>query len=328
MAVALNNSATGTTGGGTTVSFSYAVGAGSNRYLSIGCSNFGGLDISAVTYNSVACSSIYDAGAVTARVEIWELKNPASGTNTMSFTLASYDPQGAKYSVADWTGVDQTTPSGAVVVNTGNSTGPVTTGSITCPSGGAIFGIGRHTYSSAGMTISSGTSIGNTTAGSNSLAGAYSLATGALAWTPSNSGTWRAVGIPLNPVVVTGMTGNFDLADMVLSGTFATGALSQLAGGITLDDFVLGGFLGLAPGRVDTAPFKNWSGTLLPGVTVPNVVFLKLDRSKPLDLADQTTAGDGVMTITNAALTPGTYYIMVSFDATGANIGAELVRAA
>ena len=125
-----------------------------------------------------------------------------------------------------------------------------------------------------------------------------------------------------------GMTGNFDLADFTLSGTFATGALSQLAGSITMDDFALSGFLGLAPGRVDTAPFKNWSGTLLPGTTIPNVVFLRLDRTKPLDLANQVTAGDGVMTITNAALTPGTYYIMVSYDATGANVGAELVLAA
>ena len=124
------------------------------------------------------------------------------------------------------------------------------------------------------------------------------------------------------------VSGNFDLADFTLSGTFATGALSQLAGGVTMDDFVLSGFLGLAPGRVDTAPFKNWSGTLLPGTTIPNVVFLRLDRTKPLDLANQVTAGDGVMTITNAALTPGTYYIMVSYDATGANVGAELVLAA
>lgn len=124
-----------------------------------------------------------------------------------------------------------------------------------------------------------------------------------------------------------GMTGSFTLEDFTFSGAFATGALSQLAGSITLDDFAMSGFLGLAPGRVDTQPFKNWSGTLLPGVTIPNVVFLKLDRTLPLALVSQVTAGDGVMTITNAALTTGTYYIMVSFDATGANIGAELVLA-
>jgi hypothetical protein len=123
------------------------------------------------------------------------------------------------------------------------------------------------------------------------------------------------------------LTGGFDLADFVNSGAFATGALSQLSGGLTVDDFLLSGTLGLAPGRIDTEPFKNWAGTLLPGVTVPNVVFLKLDRTLPLALANQVTAGDGVMTITNAALVTGTYYIVVSYDATGANVGAELVLA-
>lgn len=123
------------------------------------------------------------------------------------------------------------------------------------------------------------------------------------------------------------LTGGFTLADLVFSGTFATGALSQLAGGITLDDFLNGGVMGLAPGIVTTEPFKNWSGTLLPGVTVPNVVFLKLDRTTAVALVNQTTAGDGVMTVANAALVAGTFYIMVSFDATGASIGAELVQA-
>ena len=123
------------------------------------------------------------------------------------------------------------------------------------------------------------------------------------------------------------VSGNFDLADMVHSGAFAVGALSQLAGGITMDDFLHSGTLGLAPGRIDTAPFKNWSGTLLSGATIPNVVFLKLDRTLPLALVNQVTAGDGVMTIQNAALVTGTYYIMVSYDAAGANIGAELVLA-
>ena len=123
------------------------------------------------------------------------------------------------------------------------------------------------------------------------------------------------------------VTGSIDLADFVHSGAFAVGALSQLAGGITLDDFLNSGTLGLAPGRIDTAPFKNWTGTLLPGITVPNVVFLKLDRTLPLALANQVTAGDGVMTITNSALVTGTYYIMVSYNADGSAAGAELVLA-
>lgn len=126
---------------------------------------------------------------------------------------------------------------------------------------------------------------------------------------------------------VTGVTGSITLDDFTLAGAFAIGALSQLSGSITFDNFVLSGFMGLAPGRVDTAPFKNWAGTLLPGVTVPNVVFLKLDRTTALALTNQVTAGDAVMTITNAALVAGTYYVMVSYNADGTAIGAELVLA-
>jgi hypothetical protein len=150
-----------------------------------------------------------------------------------------------------------------------------------------------------------------------------------LDWTWSTTGNnlslfgFSITGSTAGPV----LTGDCPVADMVLSGAFATGALSQLASGILMDDFILGGVLGLAPGIIVTSPFKNWSGTLLPGITVPNVVFIKLDRTQTLALVNQTTAGDGVMTITNAALVTGTYYIMVSFNTDGTSIGAELVRA-
>ena len=145
----------------------------------------------------------------------------------------------------------------------------------------------------------------------------------------SSAGFMSLDSLELGDVTATSiLSGGFDLADFVNSGAFATGALSQLSGGLTVDDFLHSGTLGLAPGRIDTAPFKNWGGTLLPGATIPNVVFLKLDRTLPLALVNQVTAGDGVMTITNAALVTGTYYIMVSYDATGANVGAELVLAA
>ena len=145
--------------------------------------------------------------------------------------------------------------------------------------------------------------------------------------TATGSPTNASLTLPYTRTPAPTMTGGIDLADFVTSGAFGIGALSQLAGGITLDDFLNSGTLGLAPGRIDTAPFKNWTGTLLPGVTIPNVVFLKLDRTLPLALVNQVTAGDGVMTISNAALVTGTYYIMVSYNADGSAVGAELVLA-
>jgi len=319
MAVALVGSAGGN-GLNTTINFSYTVGSGTNRLLMLGA--WSASTINSASYNSVSMTAVGSVGSAKA----FALVAPASGSNTVSVTLSAYN--GLRWRADDYTDVDQTTPTGTAVTNTGSSSNAPTTGSVTVPANGIAWGFTHHNYSTA-LTASAGTLVGASTAFGSSWAVSNRTTTGPLSWTASSGGVWDAIGVPINAAAVpAAVTGNFDIADLVHSGTFATGALSQLAGGITLDDFLNSGFLGLAPGRVDTAPFKNWSGTLLPGVTVPNVVFLKLDRSKPLDLANQTTAGDGVMTITNAALTPGTYYIMVSFDATGANIGAELVLAA
>ena len=160
-----------------------------------------------------------------------------------------------------------------------------------------------------------------------SSGGTYTSIGGSRTLTASGGVTASPLGHPITRSSAPTLTDGFTLGDFVLSGAFATGALSQLSGGITLDNLAMSGFMGLAPGRVDTAPFKNWSGTLLPGVTVANVVFLKLDRTTALALTNQTTAGDAVMTVQNAALTPGTSYVMVSYSADGTAIGAELVLA-
>lgn len=123
-------------------------------------------------------------------------------------------------------------------------------------------------------------------------------------------------------------TGTITLDAFTLSGDMATGALSQLSSGFTLDAFALAGFLGLAPGRIDSNPFKNWTGTLLTGTTIPRLTFLRLsDMTTVLQLTNQTTAGDGVLTVTNAAFTPGTTYLVVAASVDGASLGAEIYTA-
>lgn len=126
----------------------------------------------------------------------------------------------------------------------------------------------------------------------------------------------------------TGMVGTITLDAFTLSGDMATGALSQLSSGFTLDTFAMSGFLGLAPGRIDSNPFKNWTGTLLPGITIPRLTFLRLsDMTTVLQLTNQVTAGDGVLTVTNAAFTPGTTYLVVAASVDGTSLGAEIYTA-
>jgi hypothetical protein len=124
------------------------------------------------------------------------------------------------------------------------------------------------------------------------------------------------------------LSGSFTLDAFAFTGTLASAPASSLLGSLTLDDFALSGTLGLLPGRVDSPPFKNWTGTLLPGTTVSNVVFLQLDRTTALALTNQTTAGDAVLTVENAALVSGVPYVMVTYNADGTVAGAQRVVAA
>jgi hypothetical protein len=158
--------------------------------------------------------------------------------------------------------------------------------------------------------------------------GTYTSIGGTRTLTAAGGVTASGQSHPITRASAPTLTGTITLDAFTLSGAFATGALSQLSGGITLDGFVLSGFLGLAPGRIDSNPFKNWTGTLLAGVTIPRLTFLRLsDMSTVLQLTNQATAGDGVLTVTNAALIPGTTYVVVAASVDGASLGAEIYTA-
>jgi len=159
--------------------------------------------------------------------------------------------------------------------------------------------------------------------------GTYTSIGGSRTMTASGGVIVSPLSHPITRTPIPTLAGTITLDDFTLSGAFATGALSQLSGGITLDAFALSGVMGLAPGRIDSNPFKNWTGTLLPGVTIPKLVFMRLsDMVTVLTLTSQTTAGDGVLTVTNAALTPGTTYVVVCANADGSALGAEVYTAA
>lgn len=128
------------------------------------------------------------------------------------------------------------------------------------------------------------------------------------------------------PVVSLG--GDALLAGITASGTISSGA-STLSGDAVLAGITADGGLGLAPGVITSPVFKNWSGTLLTGLTIPKVAILKVsDMSTVLTLTDQTTNGSGVLSISNAALVPATQYLLVTCNADGTAFGCEPVTAA
>lgn len=325
----------GFTSGAASLTISHTVGSGSDRALVVWATCINSTDFLAsatVTYGGVSMGSpaVTPAGGTSNNyVYCWVLVNPASGTANVVIT-----PSASAYIKAicsSWHTVDQTTPVAATNKAVTSFAGSPYSNSISATGHMAVDFLCLRNPTKTLTPDGTQTCIGTQIAGTlSSISGSYKSGATSMSWTQPDPGTapiaWAAIALA-GTTPAAQLTGTITLDDFVLSGAFATGALSQLSGGITLDSFLLSGVMGLAPGRIDTNPFQNWTGTLLPGITVPNVVFIKLDRTTPLALTNQATAGDGVMTIQNAALVTGTRYVMVSFNADGSQLGAELVEA-
>jgi len=129
----------------TTFSFTHTT-AGANRLLLVGVSinltNNTGLTVSGITYGGTALTLVGTSiNANSRRVEVWRLLNPALGTNTIQVTMAGVTATAAGVVVGATTfvGVNQTTPLGTFVSNTGNNN---TTPTVTVASavGELVFG--------------------------------------------------------------------------------------------------------------------------------------------------------------------------------------------
>jgi hypothetical protein len=131
----VDNMVTANVASGTTLSWSHAVGAGSNRVLvvDIGMSSNGDR-VGTITYGGVALTSLTTAqsGATGTdrRFERWYLVNPTVGTATIAVTLFNVTNGNTTGVIATSVaggstslfGVDQTTPFGTGVTNSGTGT--------------------------------------------------------------------------------------------------------------------------------------------------------------------------------------------------------------
>lgn len=195
MAVAFNNGETRYSNPGTTISWAYSCSAGSNRLL-LSQTSGNGVTVNSGTYAAAALTNAGSTNVLT----MWRKIAPTTGSNTLSFTLSSYSRCHA--STSDWTGVDQTTPLGTKVGNTATNASP-STGSITCPGDGAIFGSVFSGYCTAIPTAGAGTTLVGSEregAGGSCKAGGRRSSTGAISFalTPSQFHTIQA--FPIKPV--------------------------------------------------------------------------------------------------------------------------------
>lgn len=172
---------------------------GSDGALFIGVAAVDLVDIAAVKWDGTLCSYV----GAQAGLEVWQIVAPTEGTNLLvRVELGSGVFKNIFVAVSSWSGVDQTTPSGTLVGVSGSSTGARTvpsSGSITCPSGGAIIGWFYDEYSDADATASAGTLIGQNRTSGGVIAHAYRTTNGVLTFSDSNYAVnWRAAALPIN----------------------------------------------------------------------------------------------------------------------------------
>ncbi len=149
-------------------------------------------------------SMLWDGGASTGQMGSTNIRYwvaPATGTKTLTVVINAYSSQPPRVTLALFENVDQSTPTGTLVAGSLPSSTP-STGSVTCPAGGTVYGILFHTYSTAAPTLTSGTAAGSPDAAYSGSpwgwAHAYRESTGAISWSTTNSGSGGVWGIPIN----------------------------------------------------------------------------------------------------------------------------------
>lgn len=332
MAVALNNTSTGTISGSASLTISHTVGGGSNRYLEVTacCTNSSDyLAAATVTYGGTSMGSpivTAVAGSSNRFTYTWGMVAPASGTANVVITPSS----GAYLDaiVRDYTGVDQSTPVASSTKYANLISSPLPTQTLTCPSGGLIADF--LTVRATGQTLTPGasqTQSGTTIAGGVSTSAGSTKASSDLSWSAWTGSPGVAhVGIALNASVSSTLTGNVTLDDAVAAGTLGSSA-SDLSGGVTLADAVAAGTLGLQPGTISLSLVNENNGPQA-SITLPWLTFQRLtDAVQVLALASQSTNGAAALTVTNGALVQGTWYVVTGWHTDGTKAGVWVKQA-
>lgn len=188
----------------TTCDVNITVGAGSNVVIMAGSAvNNGSVTVSSVACNSgVTCSCSLTKRQVNATsntAEIWVCTVGTVGSNTASVVRFTYGSgTNSTVGAVSFQGVDQTTPNGTGVGNTGNDTTPTVTVSnssgnismdVTATSG-AVPGSPTQTSSCGGAAC---WATGNNNAGGSSAS--TTASSNAHTWTLGSSQVWASVAV-------------------------------------------------------------------------------------------------------------------------------------
>lgn len=193
------------TSNSSSLSFSHTTGSGSDRYMLVGVSfrNDDGQRVTSVSYAGRSLSKIGHDSRDDARVEIWQLVAPPSGSSTVQVNF-SRRTQGRGAGAVTFTGVDQSTPYENYTTNDASSgTASI---SISSETDDLVFAV----FSSEDQRGTASTDASGMTAqwsfqenGSRRFAGAGATKSGAssvyMAWDLERSDHWVTAGLSINP---------------------------------------------------------------------------------------------------------------------------------
>ena len=195
IAIDASNTVTGLV---TPFSVSHTTGTGANRLMLVGISQKN-RTVTGVTYGSTALTLVGENNINgNARIAIYMLVNPPSGTANVGVTFSSAPDKGAVVNVTTYTGVNQTTPIGIFATQEDNTTNPSV--NVTSASGELVYDV--VSIRNQPVTVTAGqTERWNMSSGSE-INGAGSTEPGAVTttmnWT-SASADWAIGAVPIKP---------------------------------------------------------------------------------------------------------------------------------
>ncbi len=195
--VTVDASSSGSTADQASVTVSHTT-SGTNRHMLVGVSMEpgGGESVTSVTYNGTSLSLVRVQSAANARVEIWELVAPDTGTHNVVVNLTSGGHKGVAVGVMTFNGVHQWAPTLLSSGASGNSSSASTT--VMSATNDMVFGVvavekGTSVTPGAGQTEYWDIEENNINGAGTTKAGAASVTT---SWTVDN-GDWAAASVSI-----------------------------------------------------------------------------------------------------------------------------------
>ncbi len=286
----VDNTTTGSSGNpnSTTFTVSHTTGTGSYRLMLVGISQKN-KEVTSVKYGNTSLTLVGEnTSSGNARMHLYSLINPPSGTADVEVTLSANPDKGIVVGVTTFTNVNQSTPFGSFNSDKGNNS--LATVNVTSATGEVVYDVA--TYRNTTMTADASQSVlYNINTGGEIKGGGASTKPGAasitMSWAGAESKEWAIGAVSIKPAV---STVSFTQTPTLCSN------FTINAGTITVTNYVSINSGSMPPSPNITAVLRygstniitlnnpsysggilTWTGTLGSNVTVPSGQAITLD---------------------------------------------------